>query len=141
MPGPVPNRSDQRRRTNPIVGLEQAPGATIVRVPPAVKAWHPIARDWYRSLARSGQARYYEPSDWQTARLIADQMTRLLTAEDPNAALLNAIVAASRDLMTTEGQRRRMRLELLRDAPQGDPAAKAAAADVDNILAFPGALA
>lgn len=133
MPGPIPKRSDQRRRTNATPGLEQVAVSGTVRQPPAVKDWHPIARDWYRSLGKSGQARYYEPSDWQTARLLADQMSRMLLADELNAALLNTILQASRDLMTTEGQRRRLRLELVREsgpAVTSDPVAD----DVDNIL-------
>jgi hypothetical protein len=136
MPGPIPKRSELRRRTNVVEGLQRVPGAKVVRVPAAVKGWHPIALAWYRSLAKSGQSAFYEPSDWQTARLLADQMSRLLLSDEPNAALLRAILDASRDLMTTEGQRRRLRLELVRDQEQGDPLAVAAAADVDNILAF-----
>ena len=130
--GPIPKRSDQRRRVNKVEGLQSSPGAARVRVPAASRDWHPIARDWYRSLRASGQSRYYEPSDWQTARMLADQMSRMLLADELNASLLNAIVQASRDLMTTEGQRRRMRLELTRDEPESamDPAV----ADVDNIL-------
>jgi hypothetical protein len=105
-------------------------------VPAADRDWHPIARDWYRSLRLSGQSRYYEPSDWQTARMLADSMSRMLLAEDPNASMLNAIVQASRDLLTTEGQRRRLRLELTRETVASDPAADAASADVDNIISL-----
>jgi hypothetical protein len=132
----IPKRSTERRRTNKVPGLEQVAVAGPVKVPPAVRGWHPLARDWYKSLALSGQARYYEPSDWQTARLLADQMSRLLNAEDPNASMLNAIIQASRDLLTTEGQRRRLRLELTREVATSDPAADAASADVDNIISL-----
>jgi hypothetical protein len=130
----APKRSELRRRTNVVEGLERAPGAPVVPIPPATRGWHPIARDWYRSLAKSGQSAYYEPSDWQTARMVADQMTKLLNAEEPNAALLRAVLESSRDLLTTEGQRRRLRLELIRNPERGDPLADAAVADVDNIL-------
>ena len=137
--GPIPKRSDQRRRVNAVEGLEQAPGAAKVRIPAADKGWHPIARDWYRSLRSSGQASYYEPSDWQTARLLADQMSRLLYADELNASLLNAIIQASRDLMTTEGQRRRLRLELTRE--QAEPVADPAAESIASVLAIAGASA
>jgi hypothetical protein len=107
-----------------------------VRIPVASKDWHPIARDWFRSLARSGQSRFYEPSDWATAKLLADQMSRMLNLDEPNASMLNGIVQATRDLMTTEGQRRRMRLELERAEPDSDPALDEAVADVDNIISL-----
>ena len=59
------------------------------------------------------------------AHFLASEMSRCLYDEKPNAALVGAIMSASRDLLTTEGQRRRMRLELLRDAQVADPAVKA----------------
>jgi hypothetical protein len=68
--------------------------------------------------------------------MLADSMSRMLLAEDPNASMLNAIVQASRDLLTTEGQRRRLRLELTRETVTSDPAADAASADVDNIISL-----
>ena len=130
--GPIPKRSDQRRRVNKIEGFQQAPGAPIVRVPAASRTWHPLAKAWYASLKASGQSRYYEPSDWQTARILADQIDRMLKLDEPNATLLNVIMQASRDLMTTEGQRRRMRLELTREP--ADMTIDVAASDVDNII-------
>lgn len=136
MPGPIPKRSEQRRRTNATPGLERAVvSGGKVRQPPAMKDWHPLALSWYRSLAQSGQAQWYEPSDWQTARLLADQMSRMLYSDEPSAAMLSTILTATRDLLTTEGQRRRLRLELVREveqAPTSDPVAD----DVDNIIAF-----
>lgn len=141
MPGPIPKRSTERRRSNATPGLQIAAAAPAVRVPAASKEWHPIAAAWYRSLRQSGQSRFYEPSDWQQARLLAEAMSRALKADELNASLLNAILNATRDLMTTEGQRRRLRLELLREQAVADPATDAAVTDVDNVisLAFAGA--
>ena len=58
--------------------------------------------------------------------------SRMLLTDEPNASMLNAIVQASRDLLTTEAQRRRMRLELTRETEQ--VAADPTASDVDNII-------
>lgn len=133
MPGPVPKRSEERRRVNKVPDLERAPGATVVKVPPADRSWHPIARDWYRSLRQSGQSRYYEPSDWATARALADQLSRLCLLDQPNGAMLTAWVNASRDLLTTEAQRRRVHLELTREqSPAEDPVAS----DVADIISL-----
>lgn len=137
MSGPIPKRSTERRRVNKVPGLEQAAGAPVVRVPVASRDWHPIARDWYKSLKASGQSKYYEPSDWQTARFLAEAMSRALHSDELNASLFNAIIQASRDLMTTEGQRRRLRLELERgSASTVDSESERAAADVANILSL-----
>ena len=114
--GPVPKRSDQRVRRN----LESRPDkvkATGGRVkgPPASSSWHVAARRWYRSLGVSGQATYFEPSDWEHARLLAELLSDELS-RIPRASMINAILAAMRGLGTTEADRRRMRIEVERGA-------------------------
>ena len=115
--GPVPKRSTERRRRNKPEGVqvEQVPVVTpVVECPPADESWHPIARDWYDSLAQSGQAVFYEPSDWATARYVAEAMSRGLQASRFSAQLFAAVSSAMTELLTTEGARRRARLEIER---------------------------
>ncbi|HEY5201351.1 MAG TPA: hypothetical protein VIJ31_10630 [Acidothermaceae bacterium] len=133
--GPVPKRSDERRRRNasPDGPITSAPAASLVEVPEADEAWHPIALRWFTSLADSGQSRFYEPSDWSTAYLIAESISRDLnpqfvgfagTGRDQTeaeyasiplkGASLAAYLKAMGSLLSTEGDRRRMRLELSR---------------------------
>lgn len=125
MPGPVPKRSDQRRRVNKPAGPEliKAPGAKRVARPRVDSNWHPIARDWFKSLGDSGQAQFYEPSDWQNARFVAELMSRALNqGQRISAQLVTAILSAQTDLLTTEGARRRARIELERgEAPPESP--------------------
>lgn len=120
MPGPPPKRSDQRRRRNK--PDENQPTLTVVKdsaLRPVVKAprvspsWHPLMKDWFRSLKQSGQSRFYEPSDWQTARLLAEVMSQELNnGEGVKASMLSEFNRAAASLMTTEGERRRLRVEL-----------------------------
>lgn len=116
MAGPVPKRSDQRRRRNkPAVEITAAPGASAVAQPDPPDAWHPAAVRWYTSLADSGQARFYEPSDWATAWVWAELLSRALNqGERPSAQLVMAWSSGATELLTTEGSRRRMRIELER---------------------------
>jgi hypothetical protein len=101
--------------------VESAPGAAAVSVPPADPEWHEIARDWYESLAKSGQARWYEPSDWATARYIAEAMSRNLSAGAKFSAVLFAsVLSGMSTLLVTEGDRRRVRVELERASEGGD---------------------
>lgn len=134
--GPVPKRQDQRRRQNkPAPGqeIDTAPGVTPAPDPPDER-WHPIARRWYEGLEKSGQSQYYQQSDWDTAYLIAecihrDLAPRMVTDVEGNAVLdedgfpmtrslpmrgasLSAYLKAMQTLLVTEGDRRRMRLEL-----------------------------
>ncbi|UQA92873.1 phage terminase small subunit [Streptomyces halobius] len=124
MPGPVPKRSDRRRRRNKSDGpdLVKASGGTAPEPPPAAEDWHPIAADWYASLAESGQSQFYEASDWATAYYVAEAMNRNLISGRFSAQLFQSVMSAMTDLLTTEGARRRARVELEREAGGEDPA-------------------
>ncbi|OLT27793.1 hypothetical protein BJF83_17375 [Nocardiopsis sp. CNR-923] len=134
--GPVPKRSHQRRRRNKPDNdgggeVTTAPAAST-EPPPAPSAdesWHPIARQWYESLAESGQRHWYEASDWATAYLIAESISRDLSPQvvgvtddgevvrdtiPLKGASLAAYLKAMSALLVTEGDRRRARAELTR---------------------------
>lgn len=132
--GPVPQRTEQRRRTNadpagPVTKLTGAPSAAKARrappMPSASRDWHPIARRWFTALGRSGQREFYEPSDWMEAFAAAEVLSRLLLADKLSAVGLAAWTAMSARLLTTEGDRRRVRIELGRHKPASDPDAEA----------------
>lgn len=115
--GPVPKRAAQRHGHRTKAELEQvqrAPGASVVDRPAADPGWHEIARDWYESLAGSGQSAFYEPSDWATARYVAEAMSRNLAAGRFSAQLFAAVLSGATSLLVTEGDRRRLRIELER---------------------------
>lgn len=116
--GPLPKRSDQRmghRAKSEAASITHGPsGVVIVDAPEADEMWHPMARDWFTSLATSGQATYYQPSDWQVARVWAEVLSRQLMADKMSAVMIQAWAASASELLTTEGSRRRGRLELER---------------------------
>jgi len=125
--GPVPKRTAERRRRNKTDGEEVTTAVVdarkVVEAPPlALKVtWggaevepHPIAVEWYESLKTSGQAQFFEPSDWQVARFVAHEMTRHLLSIKGSAMGFAALMAAMSELLTTEGSRRRVRLEIER---------------------------
>jgi hypothetical protein len=120
--GPVPSQSNQRRRRNkPDVVVDTAPSAmfgevVVENAPKADDAWHPMAAEWFNSLARSGQAAFYEASDWAMARIAAQMMSKLCEADKPSAQMLASVLQLTSSLLATEGDRRRMRLELARGA-------------------------
>jgi len=141
--GPTPKRSHQRRRRNKPEGggdITTAEGAAKVEVPEADPAWHPVAVRWFESLADSGQSAFYEPSDWALAFVLAESISRELQpqpvvigkgddarvemfAMPPKGASLAAWLKGMTALMVSEGDRRRMRIELSRPAaPEGEEA-------------------
>jgi hypothetical protein len=137
--GPVPKRSDRRmghRGKDDAARVSRAPAAASVSSPAVDEEWHPVARAWFESLSGSGQSRFYEPSDWATAVLIAESMSRDLkpqfigfayTGEDQQEAMyetiplkgasLGAYLRAMSSLLVTEGDRRRAAVELERAKP------------------------
>ncbi|WP_327073318.1 hypothetical protein OG196_15120 [Kitasatospora purpeofusca] len=122
MPGPVPKRSDQRRRRNSDgPDLVTAPAGKAPAVPRVSGDWHPIAARWFRSLKESGQAQFYEASDWSTAYYIAEAMSRNLEQGKFSAQLFQSVLSGMTDLLTTEGARRRARVELERLEQGEDP--------------------
>lgn len=128
--GPVPKRSTERRRRNkesktetvkPIVGKVEQPAAN--------REWHPIALGWYESLATSGQAQFYEPSDWMFARYVAEAMSRNLKQKQFSSVLFASVMSGMSDLLTTEAARRRVRMEIDREGSPEQPASVTAIAD------------
>lgn len=108
-----------------------------VVIPPADDGWHKVARLWYDSLGQSGQSQFYTSSDWATAYALAESMSRefkpqpmLIGKGDdarwemvelpPKGASLAAWLKGMAALMTTEGERRRARLELEKPKSAGD---------------------
>lgn len=117
MPGPIPKRSDQRRRRNASSQVDSVAVPGPVDVPDlALTDVHPIAADMYRSLTKSGQSRYFEPSDWQRARLMCEMVSRLLNAGKLSSMLYTAIQQDMNSLLFTEGERRKVRMEIERGA-------------------------
>lgn len=113
-----------------------------------VDSFHPIALEAYWSLARSGQAIFMEPSDWATALALCEMLSRelkpkpivVMTGENTsevqwviqpvNGAVMNAFLKGWASLMATEGDRRKLRIELERKK------AKDAAASGGNVTSI-----
>lgn len=124
--GPIGKRSEERmghrskEEKDSITKAPSGPPPDLPELPEADALWHPIASDWYLSLRESGQAAFYQPSDWAVARYAADLMSKVLLSErGPNGQLVAALNSVMSSLLTTEGDRRRARMELERQKPAG----------------------
>ena len=126
---PAPKRSSERRRRNKESRPDKVAMPGGVKPPAASAKWHPIAKGWFNSLKESGQAQYFEPSDWQAARYVAEVMTKHLSRPQPSAQLFSGIWSAMTDLLTTEASRRRVRMEVDREPAADGPAAGVTALD------------
>lgn len=142
MPGPIANREADLARPRERKGGDVVPvtRGTLrdVRIPAADKDWHPIAKRFYNSLKTSGQSDFYQNSDWAFAYSLAEDLSvfkKPLVNRDGeeyvkrSGQMLQAIYSAMGTLLVTEGDRRRVRIELHAPEPEGESAAVLAIAD------------
>lgn len=106
---PAPNPRVRRRNKS---STSKVIGGVRARVPCPDGQWHPLAREWFRELSKSGQAVLFEPSDWAQARILAVMLDRWLTMERAPTELIKAFQTGAAELLTTEGSRRRHRVDL-----------------------------
>lgn len=79
--------------------------------------WHPIAVELYESAQVSGQSERYQQTDIAVLRLVCFEITSYLSASRRNSNHLAVLVGALKDLLFTEGDRLRSRVELAAEAP------------------------
>lgn len=118
MPGPVPKREDERiRRNEPEIPVEKIEATGKVVAPPLNLPFgaDEMVVSFYTSLQLSAFAQYYEPSDWEYARLACFIMQTIVTSPRPSAEMFKALQTALSNLLVTEGDRRRLRIEISRN--------------------------
>lgn len=120
--GPIPKRSDEVvRRNKPDVPITKVEAIGVVPIPDLdMPSAHQLVKDLYQSLRDSAQSKYYEPSDWQMARTTFFFLDELLKSEYKSAMMLSTIHAMMTPLLMTEGDRRRVRMEVDRNQAAGD---------------------
>lgn len=121
MAGPIPKRTEERTRRNKQTesgaSNEVSKGvATDVTWPKADPTWDDFTKDWYNGLKKSGMSAYYQQSDVAMARIIANEMSIYQRESRRSSMMFAALMTAMTGLGVTEGERRRMRIEL--EAPK-----------------------
>lgn len=110
--GPVPKRSDQRRRQNaPAFGLDKVDGAAAV-APELGFDVHPLVADWFSSLSEGPEARYYTPAIWQRARIIAEVLSVWLVSSQRSSVMWAALQNDMKSLLVDAGELRRLGIEV-----------------------------
>lgn len=122
MPGPVPKRSEERiRRNKPETPITKIEVDGPARQPDlGMDDPHPIIKEFWESMGQSGQAQYYEPTDWSYAKFTLHFADQLLKSSRPSAQLLQGVNSALGDLLVSEGSRRRVRMEVERNQAKAD---------------------
>ena len=130
--GPIPKRSEELvRRNKPDVPVDKVDAIGTVQVPDLdIENPHQMITDFYDSLRDSAQSRFYEPSDWVYARFTMHFANQLLYSSRPSSQLLAAVNQMLSNLLVSEGDRRRVRLEVERKTAGGEGAKVVQMSDV-----------
>jgi hypothetical protein len=94
-------------------GVRQGASAGRPVIPEPCSTWHPVAQGMYRAAKMSGQAQWYETTDWAMAWVACETLDRLYT-DRWTAGLLAEFNAMAGELLWTEGSRRKARIELIK---------------------------
>ena len=115
--GQVPKRSEERiRRNADVVPLTTVPMVGTVEIPGLmVQDPHPLVITLWESLKDSGQSKYYEPSDWAYAQLTMHVIDGMLkSSRGISSLILSEVNKMTSNLLISEGDRRRVRMEVAR---------------------------
>lgn len=123
--GPIGKRDAERVRRN----TPENPTETVSMIGPVeipelgdvsyMGETHKLVVEMYDAIKKSAAVKYYEPTDWQFARITLYTLNQELIASQhlgkPVGAMkLTAINQMLSALLLTEGERRRVRLEIER---------------------------
>ncbi len=101
------------------------------KIPNADRSWHPIARRFWDSLKTSGQADFFQDSDWAFAYSLCDDLSMFKKPQvnrdgeeyyKRSPEMLKAILSGMERLLVTEADRRKARIELHDPEPEQDDA-------------------
>lgn len=147
MPGPIPRRESDLARPRERKGKDQVAvtkgQSRPVKIPRADPEWHPIAKMLWDGLKASGQSDFYEQSDWAFAYSLCEDLSlykKPLVNRDGeeyhkrSGQMLQTIYSAMERLLVTEGDRRRVRIELHEPEQDDEDASVTAITDAKKRL-------
>lgn len=109
-----------------------------VSIPNAPRDWHPIARRVWESLKTSGQSEFFQDSDWAYAYSLCEELSLYkkprITSDGieyhkRSPEMFKALLTGMERLLMTEGDRRKVRVELHEPEPEKDDAVVLAIAE------------
>ena len=132
MPGPIPMRSEELSRERDAhrsqTGIKLTRGKSVPsKQPKPDPKWDPMVLELYKSAASTGMSPYYEASDWALLRMLCDDIStirisvREAGAKYP-AMMYQTLLSQLTSFGFTEGDRRRMRIELVSEEDGADEA-------------------
>lgn len=108
-----------------------------VRWPSADPEWHAIAKSLYNACKKSGQSDFYQQSDIAMLFSLCEDLSEYKKSPRRSGQMAQTIYSSMERLLVTEGDRRRVRIELHEPEDEGTPASVLAIADYKNDLGVP----
>lgn len=114
----IPKREEELARPRERRGGDRPPVTKGVMKPLNVEQfvpdedWHPIARMVWDGALSSGQADYYQNSDLAILYSICDDLSLYKKSGRRSSMMFSALMASMNVLLLTEGDRRKVRIEL-----------------------------
>lgn len=102
--------------------------------PNADRSWHPIAQRLWDAVKQSGQADFYQASDWALLYSLCEDLSVYKKSGKRSGQMLQTIYGAFERLLIAEGDRRRVRVELTEPEDETTPASVTAIADYKKAL-------
>lgn len=120
MPQPKKRSTERRRQNEDGMPITVGKGVKGEAKLPA-EYWLDPVRDLYESLEVSGQSQYFQQSDWAMAWLTCDRLHKLFIEPRLNGQVLTTLFERLGTLGVTEGDRRKMKIELDNGDVEIDP--------------------
>jgi hypothetical protein len=126
--GPVPNRDADLARDRARNGrsVSDVTKGELRPVPERFLEpdpnWHPLARDLWDGMLASGQSDWYQASDMALAASILDDLSEYKKSSKRSAMMAQVVYSQLSNLLVTEGDRRRARIELSQPKSEGPDA-------------------
>ena len=111
----VPKRRSERIRRNkdePVTTIHAVGSVVVPEL--GIPEPHELTTRFWAALHESAQSKYFEASDWWKARLTAHVIESYLRSSRPSSLVLGEINKMCGDLLVTEADRRRLRIEVER---------------------------
>ena len=135
--GPLPKRSEARTRANATFedGIALKKGVALpYSWPAANEEWHPVITELYEGAQESGMAAYYQQSDVAVFRMALDLLNDEWGKSRRSAMVMAEGFKLLKDLGLTEGERRRLHIELEPEKEEGPDLKVVAMADAKDRL-------
>jgi hypothetical protein len=136
--GPIPSREADLARPRSRKGSDQQAVTKgemrPVRWLEADSTWHPIAIELYNACEESGQSDFYQQSDIAILYSLCEDLSQFKKSNKRSGQMAQTIYSAMERLLVTEGDRRRVRIELHEKEPEGTPASVLAIAEYRDEL-------